>query len=449
MLLIKNGTLIDPATETMQKKDVLTCGGNIISIEDEIPQTAAAAATGSETGPENREELTVIDAAGLCVAPGLIDTHVHFRDPGFPAKETIVTGARAAARGGFTTVIMMANTNPPIDNEDVLRDVLARGLSTGIHVLSCCNVTRGMRGKELTDMEALAAAGAAGFTDDGVPVLDAALLEEALKRAAALNLPVSLHEEDPAYITDPGVTSGGPAAAFLGLTGASPEAEITMIRRDLEIALRTGASLCIQHISTAEGVDLVRRAQGRCAGTGAQIHAEATPHHFSLTEQAVIEKGTLARVNPPIRTERDRLAIIEGLKDGTLDLIATDHAPHTDEEKARPFSKAPSGMIGLETSLGLGIRELVQKGYLTLPQLIRKMTLHPAQVYHLPAGRMEKGAPADLVLFSSEETWTVGTPFASKASNSPFIGEVLPGVIHYTVASGKIVYSLQPEASGH
>ena len=430
MLLIQNGRLMDPASGKDGQADVLILDGRIEAVEphidpEKIPGTDLSAG-----------EAGIIDAAGCIVVPGLIDTHVHFRDPGFTEKEDIQTGAAAAAAGGYTSVVMMANTNPSIDSPEVLKDVLERGKKTGLHLYACANITKKMQGRELTALQELSDAGAAGFTDDGLPVLNEDLLREALRFSAASGKPVSLHEEDPAYIKEPGINAGGEAAAFFGITGADREAEISMVRRDLALAVELGAPLCIQHISTAEGVALVREARKK----NPLIHAEATPHHFSLNEKDVIEHGTFAKVNPPIRPEKDRQAIIAGILDRTLDLIATDHAPHTAEEKSRPLTKAPSGLIGLETAFSLGLQVLVRENGLPLMDLIRCMTLNPAEFYHLPAGRIFAGGPADLAVISLSETRTVAPPFASKASNSPFIGRTLPGVVKYTVAGGKIVY---------
>ena len=407
MLLIQNAYLINPADSREGICDIAIGNGKFLAIEASIPPEQAAALGAGLPGDG---EIRIIDARGLTAAPGLIDTHSHFRDPGFTRKEDLQTGAAAAARGGYTSVILMANVKPAVDCPDAVRDILERGRKTPVHIYTCANVTRGMQGRELADLKALAEAGAAGFTDDGLPVLNAGLLRAALKTAGPLGLPVSLHEEDPAYIRQPGVNGGGKAAAFLGLEGAGRAAEYTMIERDLQIAIHPG------------------------------IHAEATPHHFSLTEEAVIRKGTLAKVNPPIRTEEDRRAIIDAIVDGTIDIIATDHAPHCADEKDRPFTKAPSGMIGLETALSLGIRELVRPGYITMRHLLALLTCNPAAFYHLPAGSVETGAPADLVLFDPEETWTVTGQFASKSSNSPFIGETMPGVVRYTICGGQIVY---------
>lgn len=421
MLLVKNVRLINPGMHQDTVTDILMEGGV-------FQRTAPSMET-----PRGAE---VIDGSGLIAAPGLIDTHSHFRDPGFTYKEDLNTGAAAAVKGGYTSVILMANVVPPVDTPETLRDILKRGKNTPVHIYSCANVTKGMAGKELGDLKALADAGAAGFTDDGKPILAPDILRAALRIAGPLGLPVSLHEEDPAYIKENGIHGHGEAAAALGLTGSDREAEYTMVERDLQIAVEENAPLCIQHISTKEAVDLVRKARALCP----LIHAEATPHHFSLTEKAVIEKGTLARVNPPLRTEEDRMAIIEGIRDGTIDIIATDHAPHADYEKAKEFTKAPSGMIGLETALSLGIRELVGPGYITMEHLIALLTCNPAAFYRLNAGTVREGAPADLVLFDPEETWTVGERFASRSSNSPFIGQVMPGVVKYTVVSGEIVY---------
>lgn len=426
MLLIKKIFLYDPASGTEQKTDLLIENGKFSRIAPDIsidPEACASA-------------LRVLDGRGLCAAPGLIDTHSHFRDPGYTHKENLHTGSLAAAKGGYTSIILMANTNPVVDSVPVLSDILTRAKEEKIHIYSCANVTEGMKGKKTVDFDALAAAGAAGFTDDGVPVMDASVLEQALLAAKRLGLPVSLHEEDKTLISQNGVNGGGRAAQSLGLAGSPREAEITLIRRDVDIAVKTGAPLCIQHISTAEGVELVRQARKQ----NPRIHAEATPHHFSLTEDAVLRCGTLAKVNPPLRTEEDRLAIIAGLADGTIDLIATDHAPHADNEKAQDFPKAPSGMIGLETAFSLGLKNLVRPGYLTMRQFLACLTCCPADFYHLDAGRVRQGAPADLVLFDPEAMWTVQKPFASRSSNSPFLGMELPGVIRCTIAAGEIVY---------
>ncbi len=436
MLLLKNGYMIDPASGTEGYRDILinTESGRIEQI---LPQGAGAQTQANSNGEFGNESVDVreeIDLCGQIVAPGLVDVHVHFRDPGFTYKEDIYTGAKAAVRGGFTSVVLMANTKPTVDTVETLHYVLGKGKETGIHVYSCANVTRGMKGQELTDMETLGANGAAGFTDDGIPLMDEKILREALRRAAKLKRPVSLHEENPALITNNGINAGK-AAVHFGIGGSPREAEISMVERDLKIAVEEEADLSIQHISTREAVELVRQAKRQSS----HIYAEAAPHHFTLNEEAVIRYGTLAKMNPPLREEEDRLAIIEGLRDGTIDMIATDHAPHSMEEKGRAITEAPSGIIGLETALSLGIRELVNKGYLTMMELLGKMSYAPARLYHLDTGYLAAGGPADLVIFDPDKVWTVDK-FASKAANSPFVGERMPGVIAYTICEGKVVY---------
>lgn len=430
MLYIKNGTIIDPVLHRMYQGDLQVIDGKIIKIvahtENQEERIAESA--------EGTEKFQVIDAKGLLIGPGLIDTHVHFRDPGFTYKEDILSGGETAKKGGYTGIVLMANTKPSVDNTETLNYVLEKGKETGIRIMTCANVTKGMQGKELVDMEALAREGAAGFTDDGIPLLDEEMVKQAMVQAKMLNKPISFHEENPVRITNNGINAGK-ASAFYKIGGSPREAEIDLVERDLKLAALTGAETVIQHISSKEAVELVRRARRECNN----IHAEATPHHFTLTEDAVIEKGTLAKMNPPLREEADRLAIIEGLKDGTIDLIATDHAPHSQEEKRQHITKAPSGIIGLETALSLGIRELVNKGYLDYPALFERMSSAPAKLYQLQGGRIEEGTEADLVIFDPEETWCV-KEFASKSSNSPFAGETLPGVIYYTICDGKIVY---------
>ena len=430
MMLIENGMVIDPANGIKKQASILIKEGKIAKII------------------ENQQELDAlqinscdrINALGCIVAPGLVDVHVHFRDPGFTHKEDIETGAKAALRGGFTSVVLMANTNPVVDNAETLTYVLEKGKKTDLKVYTCATVTKGMSGKELTDMELLFAKGAVGFTDDGKPILDTMILEQALKKAAALKVPVSLHEENPAYIQNNGVNAGT-AAEYFKIAGSPREAEISMIERDLQIALETGAILNIQHISTKEGVALVREAKRKAAELGFNnIHAEATPHHFSLTQDAVLAYGTIEKMNPPLREEADRQAVIEGLKDGTIDMIATDHAPHSEEEKARSITEAPSGIVGLETALALGITNLVDTGYLSIEILIERMSTAPARLYKLSAGTLSEGAPADLVIFNMGASWTVET-FLSKSSNSPFVGQTLKGMVKYTIVDGKVVYT--------
>lgn len=422
MILIKNGRIVDPVRQFDDIADILIEGKNIVKVGKNLEFD------------ENDSNLRVIDASGLVAAPGLVDAHVHFRDPGFTYKEDIETGAKAAAKGGFTMVVCMANTKPTVDNLETLKYIQDKAAKTGIHILQTSTITKGLQGKELVDMDAMANAGACGFTDDGIPILNEKILVEAMEKARELDLPVSLHEEDPAFIIRPGVNQGT-VSEKLGYGGASRTAEDVMVARDVILALHTGASVCIQHISSGNSVELVRTAKK----LGADVHAEATPHHFTLTEDAVLEYGALARMNPPLRTEKDRQEIIEGIKDGTIDMIVTDHAPHSMEEKAKPLADAPSGITGLETSLSLGIKSLVQPGHISLMKLMELMSKNPAEFYRMEPASITEGAVADLVIFGENELWTVDK-FASKASNSPFKGWDLPGKVHFTICDGNIVY---------
>ena len=426
MILIKNGRVVDPASGIDEALDVVLEDGRIKAL-GKFPKTEAY------------EE--VIDAAGKIVAPGLVDIHVHFRDPGLTYKEDIVTGAAAAAAGGYTTVVCMANTKPVVDSVETLSDLRTRARELPVQVLNEAAVTKGLKGEELTDMRALRAAGAAGFTDDGIPIADTALLFEAMKRAKELDVPISLHEEDPALIASAGINQGA-VSRQLGVGGAPALAEEALVARDCALALRAGARVNIQHLSSQVSVDIIRAMKG----LGASVFAEVTPQHFSLTERAVVERGTLAKVNPPLREEADRYALIRGLKDGTIDFIATDHAPHSQEEKERDLNQAPSGMIGLETALALGITNLVRKGHLTMLQLLEKMTVNPARFYKLGCGTLKVGGPADMVIFDERERWTVeAEDFRSKSRNSPFLGMELYGRVHYTICGGRVVFRREPK----
>lgn len=438
MLIIKNGRIVDPATGLNGMYDILIDGDRISrigfcgSLDDMAAESMSMKLM--DGGSQEAEELTEIDATGCVIAPGLVDGHVHFRDPGFTYKEDIETGARAAARGGFTSVVMMGNTEPHMDSPETITDAINRGGKTGIKVYCCGNVTKDMAGKELVDMHALIGAGAVLFTDDGKPITDAELMERACTEAAHKGKIISLHEEDPSFIKDNGINAGE-VAGKLGLEGSPRQAEVSMVERDIEIAEKTGAEIVVQHISAAESVELIRQARKK----GVKVHAEATPHHFTLTEEAVLKYGSLAKMNPPLRLESDRMAIIEGLKDGTIEMIATDHAPHAREEKQKELRLAPSGITGLETSLSLGIRELVMPGYMKLDELIARMSSNPAAIYGLDAGYIREGGPADLVIFEPETEWSF-VQSLSKSSNTPFLGQRLPGKICETICRGKVVY---------
>ena len=419
MLLIKNVTAVD-SLNGERRCDILIDQGKIRKMGTVSDRDCAGVSL------LNGEHLTAI--------PGLMDAHVHFRDPGFTWKEDLTTGSRAAAHGGVTGVVCMANTNPVVDNPQVLSSLLERAEDLGIRMYQVSSLTKGLKGKELVDMEAMKEAGAAGFSDDGIPVMDEAVLLEGLRRAAALDLPVSLHEEDPLFINGAGVNDGE-AAKKLGYGGANRTAEDVLTARDCMLALHTGAHVVIQHISSKNAVEMVRLAKK----LGANIHAEATPHHFTLTEEAVLTYGSNARMNPPLRTEEDRMAIIEGLADGTIDMIVTDHAPHSSEEKNRALPQAPSGIIGLETSLALALHSLVAPGYLSLQDVIRLMSYNPGRVFHKKTGILEEGADADLVLLNTQEIFRADH-FMSRSSNSPFLGWELPGRIYCTICRGEIVY---------
>lgn len=420
MILIKDGRLINPKDKTDEVVNIVIKENKIFKI-------------GKIHNDYNYDKI--IDAKGMIVAPGLIDVHVHFRDPGFTYKEDIKSGAKSAAKGGFTTVIAMANTNPIVDNEDTLKYILDEAKKVDINVLQVAAVTKGFRGKELVDMEKLKKIGAIGFTDDGLPLRDSKIVLEAMNLAKQLDVPISFHEEDPSIMGKAGVNHGE-VSKKLGFVGATNIAEDTLVARDCMLALSTKAKVSIQHISSGNSVDMIRFIKS----LGANVVAEATPHHFSLTEEAVLKYKTMAKMNPPLRTKDDMEKIIKGLKDNTIEIIATDHAPHSKEEKERDLLKAPSGIIGLETSLALGITNLVKKGHLNYMELLEKMTINPAKLYSLESGNIEEGSNADIVIFSPNEKWTVDEKFESKSQNTPFIGMELYGKVKYTICKGKVIY---------
>ncbi len=421
MIRILNARVLDPVNSIDSVMCVEVADGKISYIGGE---------------PSSDPAERTIDAKDCLLFPGLCDVHVHFRDPGFTHKEDIYTGAKCAAAGGFTEVVMMANTSPAIDNADTLEYVLKKGAETDIRVHACATVTKGLKGQELTDMAGLKALGAAGFTDDGIPLMNADLLREAFKTAAELQMPVSLHEEDKSFIKENGINHGK-ASEHYGIFGSPREAESSLIKRDIEIAKETVVSMEVQHISSKEGVSLVRAAKGEYPN----IYAEVTPHHLALTEEAVIKYGTNAKMNPPLRTEEDRQALIEGVKDGTISIIATDHAPHSPEEKNVEITKAPSGIIGLETAFTLSYDVLVRGGHISEAKLIELFTVNPRRLYGFDTPGITVGAPADIAVFSPNEEWTYDLSH-SKSVNSPFFGRRLTGRIKYTICKGKIIYEV-------
>lgn len=413
-MIFKNARLIDPKTNRDEIVD--------IKIEDGIIKKIG------------KIEEDGINLDKKIIAPGLVDIHVHFRDPGQTHKEDIMTGSRSAARGGYTSVVCMANTIPRIDNIEILKEFLEKAKKSNINVYTVSALTKDFNGIDLVEVEDMLKYGAMGFSDDGIPNRNTDLVLKAMEKAKELDTVISFHEEDPSLIKENGINHGK-ISDKLNIYGSPHIAENVLVARDVNMALYTGAKIDIQHISSAQSVDLIRYAKNK----GAKVYAEVTPHHFTLTEDAVLEYGSLAKMNPPLRTNFDREEIIKGLKDNTIEIIATDHAPHSEEEKNKDLTKAPSGIIGLETALGLGIRELVNKGHLSIMELLRKMTINPAKLYNLKAGYIEEGQSADLVIFDIDKEWTV-KDFSSKSKNSPFIGEKLPGKIYYTICKGEIVY---------
>lgn len=418
-LLIKNGLIINPADSYEKISDLLIEGDKIVLIDKNIVDPDAQ----------------IIDASGCIVCPGLIDIHAHFRDPGQTHKEDLISGANSAAAGGFTSVLLMANTNPKTDSVERLNAIKEKAKAASINIFQEAALTHDFKDK-LVDMEDLYKNGAAGFTNDGVPVMSTSLLRQAMLRAKEMGAVIALHEEDNSLIANHGINESQ-TAKKMGLGGAPRLAEDVMVARDCMIALDTGATIDIQHISSGESVDFIRYIKSK----GANVIAEATPHHFTLIDKDVEKYSTLAKMNPPLRTEEDREKIIQGLIDDTIEIIATDHAPHSKEEKEAEFTKAPSGIIGLETALGLCIKQLVQTGRLSMSHMLSKLTVNPSKYYKLKRGDISPGNIADICIFNPNETYIVPNTFKSKSANSPFIGWELPGKVHYTICSGKIVYS--------
>lgn len=420
-ILIKRGKIIDPLFQSEIVGDVLIEGENIKKIGKNI----------------KTEEANVIDAEEKMVIPGLIDMHTHLREPGREDEETICSGSRAAAKGGFTTICCMPNTDPPADNPTVVKFIHRQATERAlIEVLPVGAISRGSRGEKLSEMGRLKKAGVVGFSDDGNWVINSNLMRRALEYVKMLDLPIISHCEDP-YLSGGGVMNEGYWSTVLGLPGIPSQAEEIAIFRDLSLLELTKSRLHIAHLSTKEGVELIRRAKR----AGLNASCEVTPHHLCLSEETVRTFNTNTKVNPPLRTEEDIHAVREGLKKGVIDAIATDHAPHSPEEKELEYPAAPSGVIGLETALGVVIKQLVEPGILTLPQAIQKLSLNPARILGIDGGTIREGAIANLAIIDMHSLWEVKEEnFLSLSKNSPFIGEYLPGKVEFTIYRGKIVY---------
>lgn len=420
--IIRGGRVLDPASGTDAVKDILYEDGSIIKVEENISDEA-----------EN-----VIEADGMYVMPGLIDLHVHFREPGFEHKETIRTGARAAARGGFTTVCVMPNTKPVIDSVEMIQYVINRAKEvTDINVLPIAAITAGQDGEFITDFEKLYANGAVAVSEDGKSVMNARVARQAMRLAAEVGIPVFAHCEDKNLVAR-GVINAGDKAKELGLYGIMNAVEDIIVARDIILAKNTGAQLHLCHCSTRDSVNMVEQAKK----DGINVTAEVTPHHFTLTEDAITGDDANFKMNPPLRKREDVDMLVEGLKTGIMDVISTDHAPHHRTEKERSFAEAPFGITGLETSVCLTITELVEKGVLTPLQMAERMSYKPAQIIKSDKGTLLPGRAADITIIDPNEEYEIdSTKFASLGKNTPFNGKRVKGRVRYTIAGGKTVYS--------
>lgn len=420
-MIIKGGRIIDPISKIDEVLDIKIEGEKITAIEKNIDLS------------KNKGE-EVIDASGKIVVPGFVDVHVHFRDPGQTYKEDLETGSQAAVAGGFTTVVQMANTSPKIDDREKIIEHYKKARELPLKVFTVSALTRNFGDLELVDMEENFKAGAIAFTDDGIPNRNSKLIIDAMNRAKKLNVIISFHEEDPNLIGQNGINHSE-VSESLNIYGSPSIAETSFIARDVAMAIYTGAKVSIQHISTGTGVDLVKFGKSM----GANIFAEVTPHHIALNDGAVLKYGTLAKMNPPLRSEKDRRKIIEGIKEGTIEIIATDHAPHSAEEKEKELTKAPSGIIGLETSFSICYENLVLTEEISLMRLIELMSTNPARIYGLEGGEIAKDKIADITIIDLNSEYKI-TKFKSKSPNSPFKDRILKGEVLYTISEGKVVY---------
>ena len=420
-ILIKNGRVIDPANGIDKITDIYVENGVISEV-------------GADPDLEG-VEMEVIDASGMCVAPGLVDMHVHLREPGQEYKEDIESGTLAAAFGGVTSVACMPNTDPVVDNEAIVSFIKTKAEEVGyVNVFPIGAVSKGLEGKYLAEIGEMVFAGAVAVSDDGMPVVNSGLMRRAIEYSEMFDIPVISHCEDPAL--GEGDMNEGAVATSMGLRGISRAAEEVMAARDILVAEAVGGRVHIAHISTRGTVDIIRKAKER----GVRVTCETCPHYFSLTEEACLGFNTNAKMNPPLRTADDVEAIKEGLKDGTIDCIVTDHAPHHPDEKNCEFAAAKNGIVGLETSLGLGIKNLVKTGVLTMSELIEKMSVNPSQILGISKGSLGEGKCADIVIFDPDKEWTVDiTKLHSKGKNSPYDGFELWGKPEYVIVGGEIV----------